>query len=114
MDTSKLKKFAQAARRQLREQVSFRLEQVLKEDSIESRDRENAVAELQAEIGKSSKEAVVERVAYIWFNRFCALRYMDVNRYTRIDFERLEIFHRQLATARRMDPSHDDRCSHGG
>jgi hypothetical protein len=26
----------------------------------------------------------VERVAYIWFNRFCALRFMDVNRYTRI------------------------------
>ncbi|WP_261387997.1 BREX-1 system adenine-specific DNA-methyltransferase PglX [Pseudomonas aeruginosa] len=25
-----------------------------------------------------------ERVAYIWFNRFCALRFMDVNRYTRI------------------------------
>jgi len=23
-------------------------------------------------------------VAYIWFNRFCALRFMDVNRYTRI------------------------------
>jgi hypothetical protein len=27
---------------------------------------------------------VVERVAYTWFNRFCALRFMDVNRYTRI------------------------------
>jgi len=27
---------------------------------------------------------VVERVAYIWFNRFCALRFMDVNRYGKI------------------------------
>lgn len=27
---------------------------------------------------------LAERVAYIWFNRFCALRFMDVNRYTRI------------------------------
>jgi hypothetical protein len=25
---------------------------------------------------------VVEKVAYTWFNRFCALRFMDVNRYT--------------------------------
>ncbi|MDC0844373.1 BREX-1 system adenine-specific DNA-methyltransferase PglX [Pseudomonas aeruginosa] len=25
-----------------------------------------------------------QRVAYTWFNRFCALRFMDVNRYTRI------------------------------
>jgi hypothetical protein len=30
------------------------------------------------------QEQVIERVAYIWFNRFCALRFMDVNRYTRI------------------------------
>lgn len=27
---------------------------------------------------------MTERVAYTWFNRFCALRFMDVNRYTRI------------------------------
>ena len=30
------------------------------------------------------REQLVERVAYTWFNRFCAVRYMDVNRYTRI------------------------------
>ncbi len=27
---------------------------------------------------------MADKVAYIWFNRFCALRFMDVNRYTRI------------------------------
>ena len=27
---------------------------------------------------------MVEQVAYTWFNRFCALRFMDVNGYTRI------------------------------
>jgi hypothetical protein len=31
------------------------------------------------------KEQVIERVAYIWFNCFCALRFMDVNRDTRIN-----------------------------
>ncbi|QDY05381.1 BREX-1 system adenine-specific DNA-methyltransferase PglX [Pseudomonas aeruginosa] len=35
-------------------------------------------------ISSSGRELVEERVAYIWFNRFCALRFMDVNRYTRI------------------------------
>ena len=84
MDTSKLKKFAQAARRQLREQVGIRLEQVLKPDSLEAREREKAVRELKAELDTSSKEAVIERVAYTWFNRLCALRFMDVNRYTRM------------------------------
>ena len=32
----------------------------------------------------SRKQAVIDRVAYTWFNRFCALRFMDANRYTRI------------------------------
>lgn len=84
MDTAKLKKFAQAARRQLRDQVTSRLEIVLKTDSAELREKEKALKALREQIDKTSKEAVIERVAYIWFNRFCALRFMDANRYTRI------------------------------
>ena len=30
------------------------------------------------------EDQVIERVAYTWFNRFCALRFMDVKRYNRI------------------------------
>ncbi|MBC8229663.1 BREX-1 system adenine-specific DNA-methyltransferase PglX [bacterium] len=78
------KKFAQAARRQLREQVAARLERVLKTDSAELREKEKAVKELNKQIAQTSREAVIDRVAYIWFNRFCALRFMDVNRYTQI------------------------------
>jgi type II restriction/modification system DNA methylase subunit YeeA len=84
MNTTGLKKFAQAARRQLLDQVGARLKLVLQSDSGELRGREKAVIQLQEEIARSSKEAVIERVAYIWFNRFCALRFMDVNRYTRV------------------------------
>ncbi|HPH97289.1 MAG TPA: BREX-1 system adenine-specific DNA-methyltransferase PglX [Anaerolineaceae bacterium] len=79
-----LKKFAQAARRQLREQVAGRLEQVLKTDSAELRQKEAAVNELRKQIARTSKKAVVDRVAYTWFNRFCALRFMDANRYNRV------------------------------
>jgi hypothetical protein len=39
------------------------------------------VAELDREIAQTSKEAVIDRVAYTWFNRFTALRYMDVRGY---------------------------------
>jgi len=53
-------------------------------DSAEIREKERAVKDLQEQIAKTSKDAVVERVAYIWFNRFCALRFMDVNRYTKV------------------------------
>jgi len=42
------------------------------------------VAELKAQIEASSKKTVIDRVAYTWFNRFCALRFMDVNHYTPI------------------------------
>ncbi|MRR28770.1 BREX-1 system adenine-specific DNA-methyltransferase PglX, partial [bacterium] len=84
METAKLKKFAQFARRSLMEQVSAKLKLVLVEDSAARRERAEAIKKLEDAIKGHGKEQVVERVAYIWFNRFCALRFMDVNRYTRI------------------------------
>ncbi len=84
MDTSKLKKFAQFARRILLDQVSGKLDVVLAPQSAARRERAQVVAELEKLISSSGREHVEERVAYTWFNRFCALRFMDVNRYTRI------------------------------
>lgn len=84
MDTSKLKKFAQYARSTLMDQVAARLEYVLNTDSAELRDKQKELAELKKRIQATSKEAVIERTAYMWFNRFCALRFMDVNRYSRL------------------------------
>ena len=84
METSKLKKFAQYARRNLIEQVSNKLDLVLSQESPERREHPQAVKKLEEQIQAHGKERVIEKVAYIWFNRFCALRFMDVNRYTRI------------------------------
>lgn len=84
METAKLKKFAQFARRSLLEQVSAKLKLVLAENSAARRERAEAIKKLEEAIKGNGKEQVIERVAYIWFNRFCALRFMDVNRYTRI------------------------------
>ena len=82
INTSQLKSFAQAARRQLLEQVEGRLQQVLAEGSLPRRENETAVEELEKQIAAASRQQVIERVAYTWFNRFCALRFMDANRYT--------------------------------
>jgi hypothetical protein len=82
MDTSKLKKFATKTRADLLDQVTARLEYVLTSDTPELRAQEKILKELKKQIAATSKEAVIERVAYTWFNRFCALRFMDVNRYT--------------------------------
>jgi len=84
METAKLKKFAQSARCSLIEQVSTKLKLVLAENSAARRENAEAIKKLDDAIRQHSKEQVIERVAYIWFNRFCALRFMDVNRYTRI------------------------------
>lgn len=84
MDTTTLKKFAQNARRSLIEQVTSKLTLVLADNSAARRQYPNAIAQLEKEISTHTKEQVIEKVAYVWFNRFCALRFMDVNRYTKI------------------------------
>jgi type II restriction/modification system DNA methylase subunit YeeA len=84
METSKLKKFAQFARRSLLEQVTAKLKLVLTDESPARRERPQAIKKLEEAVTDQGKEQIIERVAYIWFNRFCALRFMDVNRYNRI------------------------------
>jgi hypothetical protein len=84
METAKLKKFAQFARRSLIEQVSAKLNLVMADGSAARREQPKAIAELEKQLQEHERAQVVERIAYTWFNRFCALRFMDVNRYTRI------------------------------
>ncbi|MGY0610645.1 BREX-1 system adenine-specific DNA-methyltransferase PglX [Luteimonas sp. A501] len=84
MDTTKLKKFAQHARRLLLEQIRTKLTFVLEPSSAARRENAKAVADLEKKIKEAGLDQVVDKVAYTWFNRFCALRFMDVNGYTRI------------------------------
>jgi type II restriction/modification system DNA methylase subunit YeeA len=84
METTKLRRFAQYARRTLLDLVETRLQLVLQPDSAARREAPAAVKQLETQIQKSSREQVIDRVAYTWFNRLCALRYMDVNRINRI------------------------------
>lgn len=84
METTKLRRFAQYARRTLMELVAARLQLVLQAGSAARREKTEAIKRLEEAIKSHSEAHVIERVAYTWFNRFCALRFMDVNRYTRI------------------------------
>jgi hypothetical protein len=81
MDTNNLKKFAQETRRKLLEQVGARLSFVLNADSAELREKTEQVKQLREELNKISKEQLIEKVAYTWFNRLMALRFMDANDY---------------------------------
>lgn len=84
METTKLRRFAQYARRTLIELVAARLLLVLQVGSAARRENAEAIEKLEKDITKLGEVQVIERVAYIWFNRFCALRFMDVNHYSRI------------------------------
>ena len=85
MDTSKLKKMAQYIRRQLMNFIEAKIEFILDANSIERRESKTAIEALEGLINEIGKEQVVEKVAYTWFNRFCALRYMEVNHYSKIN-----------------------------
>ena len=84
MNTSELKKFAQWARRTLIEQAGARMSSVLEAGSAERREFPTAVSALEREIRNSSEAQVVERAAYVWFNRLSALMFMDANGYTAV------------------------------
>ncbi len=81
MNTNALKKFAQEARRKLLEQVGAKLEYVLHTDTPELREKADQVQKLKEAIQRSSKEQIIDKVTYTWFNRFMALRFMDANDY---------------------------------
>jgi hypothetical protein len=81
LNTNALKTFAQAARKKLLLQVTARMEQVLTTDSAELREQATKVQKLQEAIAATSKAQVIDKVAYTWFNRLMALRFMDVNDY---------------------------------
>jgi hypothetical protein len=81
MNTNALKKFAQEARRKLLEQVGAKLEYVLHTDTPELREKAEQVQKLKKAIEGFSKEQIIDKVTYTWFNRFMALRFMDANDY---------------------------------
>jgi type II restriction/modification system DNA methylase subunit YeeA len=81
MNTNALKKFAQETRRKLMQQVAAKLEFVTTNDTPELREKAVHVRKLNEAIQKYGKEQLIDKVAYTWFNRFMALRFMDANDY---------------------------------
>ena len=76
MNTSALKSFAPAVRTQLMEAVTRKLDFVLTGDTADLR---AAAAQRQALRTEATRDraGLIERVAYTWFNRLAALRFMD-------------------------------------
>ena len=89
METAPLKSFATWARTALIREVTARIAVVLAPASPERIEQPKAVDSLEkavnaADGGEKGRAAVADRVAYTWFNRIIALRFMDANGYTGI------------------------------
>lgn len=87
METALLKSFATWARTSLIREVTARIAIVLAPASSERVEQRGAVESLEQAImaaggGDKGKAAVADKVAYTWFNRIIALRFMDANGYT--------------------------------
>ena len=87
MDTAPLRSFATAARSELIREVGARITAVLAQGSPERVEQPRAVIALERAIaagggGDKGRAHVADKVAYTWFNRIIALRFMDANGYT--------------------------------
>lgn len=80
-NTAALKTFAQQTRAKLISLIQTKVQFVLQADSAELRGFEVQIDKLRKEIAKKTEKIVVEEVAYTWFNRVMALRFMDANGY---------------------------------
>lgn len=89
METAPLKSFATWARTSLIREVTARITAVLAPGSTERVEQPAAVAALEKAVhaaggGDTGRASVADTVAYTWFNRIIALRFMDANGYTGI------------------------------
>lgn len=104
MNKNAIKSYAVWARTELMKQVSQKAYEYgvtenslpeLNTDTINDRllssDEKSQLNELVREVRKNGFEHVIEEVAYTWFNRFIALRYMEVNNYLPRDL-RVRVF----------------------
>lgn len=92
MDKNAIKKYAVWARKELIERVSQKADQYeISADADPNADSAHGVlltpaekkqrASLIARVKDKGMDQVMEEVAYTWFNRFAALRFMEVNNY---------------------------------
>ena len=80
-NTAALKTFAQQTRAKLISLITTKMQFVLSGDTAELRGYEREIGELRKQIAEKTEKIVIEEVAYTWFNRVMALRFMDANGY---------------------------------
>ena len=84
MDRVRIEAFATAARKLLKQQIGARISLLMKsESSAVVIENKGAMTALENQLEEKGTETVIDEVSYTWFNRLCALRYMDVHGFNR-------------------------------
>src|SRR5699024_11947691 len=58
-------------------QVEAKLDHVLAADTGALREKASLIKTLKKDLNRQGREQLIDKVAYTWFNRLVALRYMD-------------------------------------
>lgn len=84
MNTNKLKIFARSARTKLMSLVGDKLDWVFSNKLADAGllGKTKEIKALEKRLAEVGREQLVDEVAYTWFNRLMALRFMDANDYT--------------------------------
>lgn len=82
MDSKRIQRLAEGARDGLRADIANSLGRITRPGSAERLATPDDVANVERLVEFQGEDALVERIAYTWFNRLCALRFMDARGYT--------------------------------
>jgi hypothetical protein len=77
MNTSALKTFAPAVRKQLMEAVTRKLDFAIAAQTPDYLTTFAPQVAALRKLAQTDRAGIIERVAYTWFNRLAALRFMD-------------------------------------
>jgi len=77
MNTSALKTFAPAVRKQLMEAVTCKLDFAIAAQTPDYLTTFAPQVAALLKLAQADRAGIIERVAYTWFNRLAALRFMD-------------------------------------
>lgn len=81
IQTSSLKTLAQKLRKKLLQACNHQLGYVLDQDTAKLRGENKSLNRLRDVLSEMDRNEFLEKVAYTWFNRLIALRFMDVNNF---------------------------------
>jgi hypothetical protein len=79
MDTNALKKFALDTRKQIEAAIQYRAKEIQQKDDYLTLEKPKETQSLRQLINAAPLQKIVEKYAYLWFNRLIAITYLELH-----------------------------------